>query len=382
MSDNFFSDSLGLHQTHGGKLGIVAKVPLETKEDLSLAYTPGVAEPCRRIAKDPDAAYDLTMKGNTVAVVTNGSAVLGLGNIGALAGLPVMEGKCLLFKKFANVDAIPICVDTQDADELVETVVKISCGFGGINLEDIAAPLCFEVEQKLKERLDIPVFHDDQYGTAIVALAGLLNALKVVNKELPKVRIVMSGAGAAGSATADLLMRAGAQNVIVCDRNGALVPGRPRMDLSKMALADRTNPQACSGTLTELMEGADVFIGVSAPGIVTKAMVESMSDNAIVFAMANPTPEIMPNEAKEGGAAVVATGRSDFPNQINNVLAFPGLFRGVFDGRAHSITPKMHLAAAHALAELIPHPTAENIIPSPFDEKVALAVADAVKACC
>ena len=382
MSDDFFSDSLTLHQKHGGKLEIAAKVPLESKKDLSLAYTPGVAEPCRRIAKDPDAAYDLTMKGNTVAVVTNGSAVLGLGNIGALAGLPVMEGKCLLFKKFANVDAIPICVDTQDADEIVETVVNISCGFGGINLEDISAPLCFEVEQKLKERLNIPVFHDDQHGTAIVALAGVLNALKVVNKELSKVRIVMSGAGAAGTATADLLMRAGAQNVIVCDRHGALVPGRPHMDVSKMALADRTNPQACSGKLDELMKGADVFIGVSAPGIVTKSMVESMADNPIVFAMANPTPEIMPDEAKKGGAAVVATGRSDFPNQINNVLAFPGLFRGVFDGRARSITPKMHLAAAYALAKLVPNPTAENIIPSPFDENVALAVAKAVKACC
>jgi len=382
MSTTIDQRSLELHRTHGGKLEIASKVPLKTKDDLSLVYTPGVAEPCRAIAKNPDAAYDYTMKGNTVAVITDGSAILGLGNIGALAGLPVMEGKCLLFKKFANVDAFPLCLGTQDVDEIVETVVRIAPGFGGINLEDIAAPRCFEIEQRLKERLDIPVFHDDQHGTAIVTLAGLLNALKVVEKSLDSVRIVLSGAGAAGHAIAELLMRAGAQNVVACDREGALAPGRPHMDASKIALAEKTNPQGLTGSLGEMLVNADVFIGVSAPGIVTRAMIKTMAAKAIVFAMANPDPEIMPADAHAGGAAVVATGRSDFPNQVNNSLIFPGLFRGALDCRASQITPAMHLAAAHALAELVPQPTAQKIIPEPFDEGVAEAIANAVRACC
>jgi malate dehydrogenase (oxaloacetate-decarboxylating) len=382
MSDDYYQLSLELHKKMGGKLEVASKVPLKTKKDLSLAYTPGVAEPCRKIAKDPSAAYDYTMKANTVAVITDGSAVLGLGNIGALAGLPVMEGKCLLFKHFANVDALPICLDTQDVEEIVQTVKRIAPAFGGINLEDIAAPRCFEIEQRLKEELDIPVFHDDQHGTAIVTLAGLINALKIVEKDLSKIRIVISGAGAAGNAISDLLTAAGARDIVLCDRHGALAQGRPNMDITKMVIADKTNPQGLSGPLADVMEGADVFIGVSAPNIVNKDMVKSMADDAIVFAMANPTPEIMPDEAKAGGAKVIATGRSDFPNQINNVLAFPGLFRGVLDGRANSITPQMYLAAAHALADMVKKPTASKIIPGPFDDGVGEAVAKAVRSCC
>lgn len=383
-SSNYYQRSLQLHADHKGKWTMGSKVPLANKDDLSLAYTPGVAEPCRAIAANPDEAYRLTMKANTVAIVTDGSAVLGLGDIGALAGLPVMEGKCLLFKQFAGVDAVPICLATKDVEEIVETVVRMAPTFGGINLEDIAGPRCFEIERQLKERLDIPVFHDDQHGTAIVTLAGLLNALKVVGKKLSEVRVVISGAGAAGTAIAELLLLEGARDVILCDREGALVPERLNMNSEKEKIAAKTNPRNVSGSLAEVLAGAEVFIGVSAPGLVTKEMVATMKDagksnGPIVFAMANPTPEIMPDEAKAGGAAVVATGRSDFPNQINNVLAFPGLFRGALDARIKTFTPAMFLAAAHALARLVPHPTAEKIIPGPFEEGVAEMVAGAVK---
>lgn len=359
-----------------------SKVPLATVDDLSVAYTPGVAEPCRVIAKDPQAAYKYTMKGNTVAVVTDGTAVLGLGNIGSVAGLPVMEGKCLLFKQFGNVDAIPICLNTTDVDEIVKTVINISPGLGGINLEDIAAPRCFEIERRLKEALDIPVFHDDQHGTAIVTLAGLLNALKVVGKSLPDVRIVFSGAGAAGMAIAELLMLEGAHDIILCDSRGALVPGRADMNSSKVEMAKRSNPRKAAGSLVEVLRGADVFIGVSAPNLLTAENVATMAPKAIVFAMANPTPEIMPEEALKGGAMVVGSGRSDYPNQINNVLAFPGVFRGALDGHAKSITRKMMQGAAHALASMVQIPTVEKIIPGPFDPGVAEVVAEAVKRCC
>lgn len=376
---DYAARSLQLHERFHGKLEMASKVPLQTKDDLSLAYTPGVAEPCRKIAADPEAAYRYTMKANTVAVVTDGSAVLGLGNIGALAGLPVMEGKCLLFKQFAGVDAVPICLDTQDVDEIVETVIRIAPTFGGINLEDIAAPACFEVERRLKEALNIPVFHDDQHGTAIVTLAGLLNALKVVGKRLETVRIVLSGAGAAGIAITELLLSEGAVDIVLCDSKGALVPGRENMNASKNTIAQKTNPRRVPGSLADALVEADVFIGVSAPHLVTSAMVRSMRPKAIVFAMANPTPEIMPDEALAGGAAIVATGRSDFPNQINNVLAFPGVFRGVLDQRATSITRPMLAAAAHALAELVSDPTAQKIIPNAFEQGVSESVAEAVK---
>ncbi len=383
-SPNYYQRSLALHEQHHGKWTMGSKVPLANKDDLSLAYTPGVAEPCRAIAANPEDAYRYTMKANTVAVVTDGTAVLGLGDIGALAGLPVMEGKCLLFKQFGGVDAVPICLNTKDVDEIVETVVRMAPTFGGINLEDIAAPRCFEIERRLKERLDIPVFHDDQHGTAIVTTAGLLNALKVVGKTLSEVRVVVSGAGAAGTSIAELLLLEGARDIVLCDREGALVPGRARMNSEKEQIAKKTNPERRSGTLSEVLKGADVFIGVSAPGLVTKEMVASMKDagktnGPIVFAMANPTPEIMPGEAKAGGAAIVATGRSDFSNQINNVLAFPGLFRGALDARLKALTPALFRAAAHALAGLVPNPTSEKIIPGPFEEGVAVAIAGAVK---
>ncbi|HCW32830.1 MAG: malic protein NAD-binding protein, malate dehydrogenase (oxaloacetate-decarboxylating) [Candidatus Peregrinibacteria bacterium GW2011_GWE2_39_6] len=379
MPKDYYKLSLQLHEHYCGKLGVKSKVPLETSDDLSLAYTPGVAEPCRAIAKDPTAAYRYTMKANSVAVVTDGSAVLGLGNIGALAGLPVMEGKCLLFKQFADIDAIPICLATQNVEEIIKTVVAIAPTFGGINLEDIAAPACFEVERRLKEILDIPVFHDDQHGTAIVTLAGLTNALKVVGKALKDVRIVLSGAGAAGVAITELLLAEGAMDIVLCDSKGALVSGREGMNGEKEKIAARTNPRHVEGSLADVLKEADVFIGVSAPGLVTAEMVASMAPKAIVFAMANPTPEVMPEEAKKGGAAIVATGRSDFPNQINNVLAFPGVFRGVLDGRARYITQPMLLAAAHALSSLVPHPTADKIIPSIFEDKVVKTVAQAVQ---
>lgn len=382
-----YQKSLQLHEQQRGKLEIVAKVPLNSREDLTLAYTPGVAEPCRKIAATPDDVYKYTIKTNTVAVITDGSAVLGLGNIGPAAGLPVMEGKCLLFKRFANIDAFPICVGTQNVSEFVEVVKNITTSFGGINLEDISAPRCFEIEEKLKQSVDIPVFHDDQHGTAIVVLAGVMNALKVVGLALHQAKIVISGAGAAGMACTKLLLSYGAKNIVVCDRLGAIV--RSRADIleaaeehpHKVELAAITNPDNEEGSLADGVKGANVFIGVSAPGLLTAAMVKTMAAKPIVFAMANPKPEIMPDEAKAGGAFIVGTGRSDFPNQINNVLAFPGIFRGVLDTRAPQITEEMKIAAAEALAKLVINPTPEKIMPGVFEDDVVQAVAEAVKNC-
>jgi len=368
-----------MHKRYGGKLEIKSSVPLETKEDLSIAYTPGVAEPCRVIAADKERAWDLTMKGHTVAIVTDGSAVLGLGNIGPEAGLPVMEGKAILFKRFAGLDAFPICLNTQDVDEIVETVKRIAPGFGGINLEDIAAPACFEVERRLIEELDIPVMHDDQHGTAVVVLAGLLNALKVVGKNIEDISVVISGAGAGGMGIAHLLFEAGMQKLAMLDSKGIIAPGREGMNTYKEELAARINPEGRTGTLEDALLGADVFIGVSQPGLVTAQMVQTMAPRAIIFALSNPIPEIMPDIAKEGGAFVIATGRSDFPNQVNNVLAFPGIFKGALEGRLRKITPAMRVAAAHALAGLVPDPTAETIMPSPFVPGLADVVAEAVK---
>ncbi len=378
---NVFQKSLELHEKFHGKLAIRAKMPLETREDLNLAYTPGVAEPCREIAKNLNDIYKYTMKSNMVAVITDGSAVLGLGNIGAAAGLPVMEGKCLLFKRFADVDAFPICIKTQDVEEFIMIVKNITAGFGGINLEDIAAPRCFEIEERLKKELDIPVFHDDQHGTAIVVLAGMINAMKLVGKDWDKIKIVMSGAGAAGVSIAKLLMSYGVKNVILCDRHGAIYAGREDIvgNLSKMELAQISNPFGEKGSFAEVLRGADVFIGVSAAGLLTGEMVKTMAPKAIIFAMANPTPEIMPDEAKAAGAYIIATGRSDFPNQVNNVLAFPGIFRGVLDIRAPQITEKMKLAAAECLAALVQEPSVDKIIPGALEPGVAQAVAEAVK---
>jgi malate dehydrogenase (oxaloacetate-decarboxylating) len=382
-----YEKSLELHESRKGKLEIASKVPLNDRTDLTLAYTPGVAEPCRRIHAVPDDIYKYTIKGNTVGVITDGSAVLGLGNIGAAAGLPVMEGKCLLFKKFGGIDAFPICVNTQDPDEFVQTVVNISPVFGGINLEDISAPRCFEIEDKLKKALNIPVFHDDQHGTAIVVLAGVINSMKLIGKNIADARIVISGAGAAGTACTKLLLRYGAKNVIVCDRKGIVEVTRPDIqantveNLHKMSLAKITNPDKLSGTLAVALKNANVFIGVSAPGLVTADMVRTMASKAIVFAMANPMPEIMPEEARAGGAYIIGTGRSDFPNQINNVLVFPGIFRGVLDSRLPQITEEMKIAAAAALANLVQNPSPEKIIPGVFEDKTAEAVADAVKTC-
>ncbi len=376
-----YEQSLLLHEQSKGKLTVEAKVPLRNREDLSLAYTPGVAEPCRRIAKNADDLYKYTMNSNTVAVITDGSAVLGLGNIGAAAGLPVMEGKCLLFKHFANIDAFPICIETQDPEEFIKIVKNITAVFGGINLEDIAAPNCFMIEERLKAELDIPVFHDDQHGTAIVVLAAMINALKLAGIAWDQAKVVMSGAGAAGVAIAKLLMLYGLKNVIICDRQGALEPGRADLatNLSKLEIAKITNPHQEKGTLAQVLQGAHVFIGVSGPNVVTTEMVKTMAPKPIIFAMANPVPEIMPDQALAGGAFIIGTGRSDFPNQINNVLAFPGIFRGVLDIRAKQITDGMKLAAAKALAALVPNPTPEKIIPGVFDPGVATAVAEAVK---
>lgn len=376
---NFNERSLELHKQKRGKLEIRSTFPLETREDLSVAYTPGVAQPCLEIAKDKSLAWDLTIKGRTVAVVTDGSSVLGLGNIGPEAGLPVMEGKAILFKRFAGIDAFPICLATQDVDEIVETVKRIAPGFGGINLEDIAAPACFEVERRLIDELDIPVMHDDQHGTAVVVLAGLLNALKVVGKKLEEVSVVISGAGAGGMGITHLLFEAGLQKLTMIDSKGIIAPGREGMNSYKEVLAARINPKGRTGSLADALVGADVFIGVSQPGLVTADMVRTMAGSAIVFAMANPIPEIMPDEALAGGAAVVATGRSDFPNQVNNVLAFPGIFKGALEGRLRRITPSMRIAAAHALANLVPEPTNDKIMPSPFEPGLASVVAEAVK---
>ena len=377
---DYAKESLKLHEQWKGKIEVIATVPVESKEDLSLAYTPGVAQPCLEIQKDVSKSYELTRRHNLCAVITDGSAVLGLGDIGPEAGMPVMEGKCVLFKAFGDVDAFPLCVKTQDVDEFVNTVYNISGSFGGINLEDIAAPRCFEIERKLKEKCDIPIFHDDQHGTAIITLAGLLNALKVVGKNREDVKIVTSGAGAAAISITKLLLSAGFRNITMCDRKGAIYTGREGLNWIKEEMAQVTNLDHKSGTLADMLVGADVFIGVSAPGTVTAEMVKTMAKDAIVFACANPTPEIFPEEAKAAGARVVGTGRSDYPNQINNVLAFPGIFRGALDVRAREINDEMKLAAAKALAALIPQEelSEENIIPSAFDKRVVPAIAAAV----
>ena len=377
---DYAKESLKLHEQWKGKIEVIATVPVESKEDLSLAYTPGVAQPCLEIQKDVSKSYELTRRHNLCAVITDGSAVLGLGDIGPEAGMPVMEGKCVLFKAFGDVDAFPLCVKTQDVDEFVNTVYNISGSFGGINLEDIAAPRCFEIERKLKEKCDIPIFHDDQHGTAIITLAGLLNALKVVGKSREDVKIVTSGAGAAAISITKLLLSAGFRNITMCDRKGAIYTGREGLNWIKEEMAQVTNLDHKSGTLADMLVGADVFIGVSAPGTVTAEMVKTMAKDAIVFACANPTPEIFPDEARAGGAAVIATGRSDFPNQINNVLAFPGVFRGAFDVRARDINEEMKMAAADALAGLISDEelSADYIIPKAFDKRVGPAVAKAV----
>ena len=378
--DEISKQSLDLHYALQGKIEIVARRHVETREDLSLLYTPGVAQPCLEIQADYNKSFELTRRNNLVAVITDGTAVLGLGDIGPAAGMPVMEGKCALFKEFGGVDAFPICVDTKDTDRLVETIYLISKSFGGINLEDIAAPRCFEIERKLKERCDIPIFHDDQHGTAVITLAGLTNALKVVGKRKEDVRIVTSGAGAAAVSIVKLLLSAGYRHVTMCDRAGAIYAGREGLNWIKEEMAQSTNLDRRSGTLADMLAGADVFIGVSAPGTVTTEMVRSMAQDPIIFACANPTPEIFPEEAKAGGAAVIATGRSDFPNQINNVLAFPGIFRGTFDVRARDINEEMKMAAAEALAGLISQEelSAEYIIPKAFDKRVGPAVAQAV----
>ena len=377
---DYAKESLRLHGEWKGKIEVIATVPAKTKDDLSIAYTPGVAQPCLEIQKDIDKSYELTRRHNLCAVITDGTAVLGLGDIGPEAGMPVMEGKCVLFKTFGGVDAFPLCVKTKDVDEFVQTVYNISGSFGGINLEDISAPRCFEIERKLKEKCDIPIFHDDQHGTAIITLAGLTNALKVVGKKLEDVKIVTSGAGAAAISIVKLLMSAGAKHVTMCDRKGAIYKGRDGLNWIKEEMAEVTNLEKKAGSLADALVGADVFIGVSAPGTVTTEMVKTMAKDAIVFACANPTPEIFPDDAKAGGAAVVSTGRSDFPNQINNVLAFPGIFRGAFDVRASDINEEMKMAAARALAGLISDDelTADYIIPKAFDPRVGPAVAKAV----
>ena len=378
---NYAEESLKLHEQWKGKIEVIAKVPVATKDDLSLAYTPGVAQPCLEIQKDLDKSYDLTLRHNLCAVITDGSAVLGLGDIGPEAGMPVMEGKCVLFKAFGGVDAIPLCVKTKDVDEFVNAVYLISGSFGGINLEDIAAPRCFEIEEKLKAKCDIPIFHDDQHGTAVITLAGLSNALKVVGKRLEDVKIVTSGAGAAAIAIVKLLLTAGAKNVIMTDRTGAIYKGREKgMNPVKEQMAEKTNPEMVRGTLADAIVGADVFIGVSAPGTLSKDMVRTMNRDAIIFACANPVPEIFPDDAKDAGAKVVSTGRSDYPNQINNVLAFPGIFRGAFDVRASQINEEMKLAASRALADLVSPEelSADYIIPAAFDKRVGPAVAKAV----
>jgi malate dehydrogenase (oxaloacetate-decarboxylating) len=379
---NYFEESLKLHESLTGKIEVISKLPVETRDDLSLAYTPGVAEPCRKIHANREDVYKYTAKGNLVAVVTDGSAVLGLGNIGPEAGLPVMEGKAILFKEFANVDAFPICLDTNDVDEIVRTVKLTAPGFGGINLEDIGAPRCFEIEERLKKELDIPVFHDDQHGTAIVVLAGLINALKVVGKNIADVKVVVNGAGAAGTAIAKLLLSTGVKDLIACDKVGILYRGIEGVDDAKKELAKVTNKDNARGSLADALKGADVFIGVSAPGIVSQEMVSSMNRDSILFAMANPTPEIMPELAKAAGAKVIGTGRSDFPNQVNNVLAFPGIFRGALDVRAREINEEMKIAAAYAIAGMIDEKdlNEDNVIPYALDRAVAASVAEAIKA--
>ena len=373
--------ALMLHEKWNGKIDTVSKAEVNSREDLALAYTPGVAEPCKVIAENPDAAYKYTIKANTVAVVSDGSAVLGLGNIGPLAAMPVMEGKAVLFKEFSGVNAFPICLDTQDTDEIIETVVRIAPAFGGINLEDISAPRCFEIEERLKELLDIPVFHDDQHGTAIVVLAGIINALKVTGKTREDCRVVVNGAGSAGIAISKLLLTYGFRNVMLCDKAGILARGMDGLNWMQEKMMEVTNLEGKRGTLADALKGADIFVGVSAPGIVSAEMVSSMNRDAILFAMANPVPEIMPDIAKAAGARVVGTGRSDFPNQVNNVLIFPGIFKGALEGRATAITEEMKLAAAAAIAGLVDDSDLndENILPAAFDPRVADVVSRAVK---
>ncbi len=378
---NVNEKALLLHKQWNGKLDTVPKAPVNTREDLSIAYTPGVAEPCKVIAEHPEEAYTYTMKANTIAVVSDGSAVLGLGNIGALAAMPVMEGKCVLFKEFGNVNAVPIVLDTQDTEEIIKTVAAIAPTFGGINLEDISAPRCFEIEERLKSMLKIPVFHDDQHGTAIVVLAGIINALRVTGKKKEDCRIVINGAGSAGIAIAKLLLRYGFRHIILCDSKGIISRDNPGLNWIKKQMCEITNLENKKGTLADAMAGADIFIGVSAPGSVTAGMVKTMNKDAIIFAMANPVPEIMPDEAKAAGARVVGTGRSDFPNQVNNVVAFPGIFRGALEGRAEQITEEMKLAAAEAIAGLVSDEelNEDYIMPEAFDPRVAESVAAAVK---
>ena len=377
---NYAEESLKKHYEWKGKIEVICRAPLVTRDDLSLAYTPGVAQPCLEIQKDVDKSYELTRRSNLVAVITDGTAVLGLGDIGPEAGMPVMEGKCALVKSFGDVDAIPLCVKSKDVDEIVKTVSLISGSFGGVNLEDISAPRCFEIERRLKEVCDIPIFHDDQHGTAVVVLAAMMNALKLTGKNISDIRVVTSGAGAAGIAIIKLLIKMGLKDVVLCDRKGAIYKGREGLNPEKEEMAAITNQQLRKGTLADVLKGADVFIGVSAPGCVTPEMVKSMAKDPILFPMANPTPEIMPDLAKEAGAAVVGTGRSDFANQINNVLAFPGIFRGALDVRASDINDEMKIAAAKAIAGYIPEDqlTPEYIIPSALDRNVAKAVAEAV----
>ena len=373
--------ALKLHEEWGGKLETTSKARVASREDLALAYTPGVAEPCKVIAKDPEAAYRYTIKSNTIAVVSDGSAVLGLGNIGPLAAMPVMEGKAVLFKEFGGVNAFPICLDTQDTQEIIDTVVRIAPAFGGINLEDISAPRCFEIEEALKKRLSIPVFHDDQHGTAIVVLAGIINALKVTGKKKEDCRVVVNGAGSAGVAITRLLLTYGFPHITMCDKSGILAKGAEGLNWMQERMMDVTNLEGKTGTLADALKGADIFIGVSAPNIVTKEMAASMNHDAIMFAMANPVPEIMPDLAKEAGVRIVGTGRSDFPNQVNNVVVFPGIFKGALEGRAAAITEEMKLAAAQAIADLVNEAdlNEDNILPEAFDPRVAEAVSQAVK---
>jgi len=373
--------ALQLHEEWQGKLETTAKAPVDSREAMAIAYTPGVAEPCKVIAEDKDAAYKYTLKANTIAVVSDGSAVLGLGNIGAEAAMPVMEGKAVLFKEFGGVNAFPICLDTQDSEEIIKTVVNIAPTFGGINLEDISAPRCFEIEERLKELLDIPVFHDDQHGTAIVVLAGIINALKIIPKKKEDCKIVISGVGAAGIAIAKLLLSYGFKHITLCDSKGIVSSKSPNLNAVKKEMLKVTNLGDISGTLADAMIGSDIFIGVSAPSVATKEMVESMNEDSIVFAMSNPVPEIMPDQAKAGGARIIGTGRSDFPNQVNNVVVFPGIFKGALEGRARQITEEMKLAAAEAIASLVPENelNEDNVLPEAFNPKVAEAVSEAVK---
>lgn len=379
---SIYETALKMHEEWNGKLDVVPKAKVDSREALAIAYTPGVAEPCRVIAKDRDAAYKYTMKSNTIAVVSDGSAVLGLGNIGPYAAMPVMEGKAVLFKEFGGVNAVPICLDTQDTEEIIETIVRMAPGFGGINLEDISAPRCFEIETRLKELLNIPVFHDDQHGTAIVVLAGIINALKVVGKKKEDCKVVVNGAGSAGVAITKLLLNYGFPNVTMCDIRGIISPDYENLNWMQKEMTKVTNLEGKTGTLADALVGADIFVGVSAPNIVTKEMVASMNKDAILFAMANPVPEIMPDLAKEAGAKVIGTGRSDFPNQVNNVLVFPGIFKGALEGRAPQITEEMKLAAATAIAGLVSDEELNEdfILPEPFDPRVAQVVSDAVKA--